>query len=101
MSVPMPYLETTDPAYGERAATSFSINEVAPGTLQLRGPCPRCGDHIEVPVVSRVYRANRRTVGSVDVPVDCTCKEGVHPGQPEGASGCGAYWNLQLHSGAQ
>jgi len=97
MTDPLPYLETTDPAYGEQAASSFAVEEVTPGALRVCGPCPRCGDPIEVPVVTRVYRGRRRAAGeTMSVPIDCTCEGHDHPGRPDGRAGCGAYWNLTL-----
>jgi hypothetical protein len=105
---PLPYREVTDPSYGELTARSFSVEEVAPGVLNLFGPCPRCGDQIEVPVVDRVYRSGTRhgpvagTSASTDgyVPVNCTCEDTPHPGRPEGRVGCGAYWTLTVRGGS-
>jgi hypothetical protein len=94
------YQEITDPSYAS-VASAFEIEEHQLGTLSLRGPCPRCGTVIEIPVVSQVVRRIRRptrepAVVVADVePVICTCDE-PHEGRPEGRVGCGAYWNFTL-----
>jgi hypothetical protein len=103
----LPYLETTDDAYGRQAAESFTVEEPAPGTLVLRGPCPRCETLIEIPVVSGLFRLSRSIRSPLRrkaqnapetshvEPMMCTCQDG-HPGRPEGYSGCGAYWTLTI-----
>jgi hypothetical protein len=95
----IPYLEATDPSFAEQAARSFSVEEVVPGVLRLIGPCPRCSDRIEVPVVARVYRGAKNL--PTTVPVQCTCDVDAHPGRPEGRVGCGAYWNLTVSGDAR
>jgi hypothetical protein len=100
---PMPYREVTEDRYAE-SAQNFTIEEPRPGTLVLRGPCPRCEAIIDIPVVSGIFRSSRLlgsrgphnspATGQIE-PMMCTCEDD-HPGRPEGAFGCGAYWTLVL-----
>jgi hypothetical protein len=98
---PLPYQERTDAQYATTAAGNFEIEEYKVGVLTLRGPCPRCGAMIEIPVVNRVVRAVGQVAAasprqaSDGEPVICTCEE-PHDGRPEGQVGCGAYWNFIL-----
>lgn len=96
------YDEVTDPRYAEKAA-SFTLTQI-PGGFVLNGPCPRCEDPMEYPHVDEVYRNIRRRSGrpapgshSTKLPMICTCSD-EHTGQPPGAYGCGAYWNLTLEA---
>ena len=102
---PLPYREVTDETYARLAAEKFTVEELRPGTLVLRGPCPRCNAIIEVPVVSSIFRSSRlpgsrrlhsnsAATGRVE-PMMCTCAD-EHPNRPHGAYGCGAYWTLLL-----
>jgi hypothetical protein len=106
MSSPQPYLEITEDSYSAFAATHFQVEEPAPGTLVLRGPCPRCRAVTEAPVVDSIFRSTRgvrfwrRPTGPAGVashvePMMCDCAED-HPNRPDGFSGCGAYWNLTI-----
>lgn len=92
---PLPYLEVTDEAYATAAAQTFSVVEVEPGTLALRGPCPRCNAVIEIPHVDNVVRSALPSGGAPEggEPMICTC-DGLHPNRPDGLYGCGAYWTL-------
>jgi hypothetical protein len=97
----LPYQEITGAQYATTAAGNFEIEEYKIGILTLRGPCPRCGAMIEIPVVDRVVRgvsqvaAASPSEASDGEPVICTCEE-PHDGRPEGQVGCGAYWNFIL-----
>lgn len=110
----LPFRETKDPAFGERAAESFTVSLVANGTLALVGCCPRCHGSMELVTVDDVYLAHRLNIfrrifrgdrsGSLptvestrEVPMICLCTS-AHPGRPEGRKGCGAYWVLTLVS---
>ena len=113
MSRTLPYREMTDTTYSERVADSFAVEEPEPGTLILRGPCPRCGAIIDIPVVDGIFRlAMRSTTGisraawgwkrkpaegpsSHVEPMICTCED-PHPGRPDDDIGCGAYWTLTV-----
>jgi hypothetical protein len=107
----LPYVETTEDAYGEEAAKSFSVIELPHDTLLLRGPCPRCHATIEVPVVSTIFKSPRSlldrlrphppkavTTGKDHTePMMCICTS-EHPDRPGGRAGCGAYWTLTITS---
>lgn len=109
---PLPYVEISDDTYSESAAKNFTVTEAAPGTLVLRGPCPRCAAIIETPVVSSIFRSSRsladwlprrapEIAGSDWVePMMCTCED-EHPGRPQGRTGCGAHWTLTISTAAQ
>ena len=98
----VPYQEVTDPRFAAEAAASFVVEDHGDGVQLLRGPCPRCRIHIDVPVVPEIVRTYRPEAdvgggmpdGTVE-PVICTCTE-PHDGRPEGRVGCGAYWNFIL-----
>jgi hypothetical protein len=100
---PLPYREMTDETYPHLAAQRFTVEEPKPGTLVLRGPCPRCNAIIDVPIVSSIFRSSRllgserrhrnRSATSHVEPMMCTCDD-EHPNRPDGAYGCGAYWTL-------
>ena len=109
----LPYCETTDETYSELVAGSFAVEEPEPGTLILRGPCPRCGTLIDIAVVSGIFRHvagdmlgtpraawgwRRQPAALPDPyvePMICTCED-PHPDRPEGRVGCGAYWTLTI-----
>ncbi|MEU1787244.1 hypothetical protein AB0H03_12660 [Streptomyces sparsogenes] len=100
----LPYAEVTEDSYAERAAADFTLTEVGPGTAELRGPCPRCGTVIHVPVVSSTYKSFRLSRGARRSspppgerlePVICTCADD-HPGRPADKVGCGAFWLLRI-----
>lgn len=99
----MPYEETTDDDYGVRAARSFSATTVQPGTVELSGPCPRCGAVIHAPVVTDIYKSFRLRGRSAPAPAEriepliCTCDHD-HPGRPDDRVGCGAYWLLRFEA---
>ncbi|MGS2644482.1 hypothetical protein [Streptosporangium sp. LJ11] len=104
---PLPYKEITDEAYARLAADSFTVEEPYPGTLILRGPCPRCRAPIEIPLVSGIVRSSRSArdrlrrrprppaASETVEPMMCTCEDD-HPARPEGRYGCGAYWTLTI-----
>jgi hypothetical protein len=100
---PLEYAEVTDEVYAAQI-TRFEP-QAAHGGTYLRGPCPRCGDSMEFPVVESVFRSIRPpsasaqpTVDSPVVPMMCTCLV-AHPGAPQGLPGCGAYWNIRIETG--
>jgi hypothetical protein len=108
---PLPYLEITDETYAQLAAQTFIVEKPHPNTLLLRGPCPRCRDLVEVPVVTRVFRASRtlrdalhwggkreQSANHIE-PIICTC-EHTHPDRPDGRFGCGAYWTFIIPAGS-
>ncbi|MEU7802507.1 hypothetical protein AB0B10_24925 [Micromonospora arborensis] len=109
---PLPYRETTDESYATAAAQNFTIEQIRPGTMVLRGPCPRCSTIIDIPVVDSVLRLSLKkrnaALRSQDPaptrhrvePMICTCKD-PHPDRPTGANGCGAYWTLTLVTGQE
>jgi hypothetical protein len=99
----LPYRETTDAAYADTAAATFTASTPAAGVLMLTGPCPRCATVIQIPVVDGVYkglRLRRREPAPTSPtprvePMICTCEE-PHEGRPADRIGCGAYWLLEL-----
>jgi hypothetical protein len=106
----MPYAETTDDAYAEFAMRHFTVEEIEPGTLVLRGRCPRCRAVTESPVVDAIFRSTRglrfwrRASPPVAAaphvePMMCDCGED-HPDRPDGLAGCGAYWTLTITEAA-
>jgi hypothetical protein len=109
----LPYAETTEDAYGEETAKSFSIIELPHGGLLLCGPCPRCHATIEVPVVSTIFKSPRSLLDKLrphsstalttgrdhTEPMMCICTD-EHPDRPEGRAGCGAYWTLTIMASA-
>lgn len=92
---PIEFVVQTDDAFAQTAARSFSVVVMRSHT-SLRGPCPRCGDPMDYPIVSQVLRREERegTAGR-HVSMICTCVVS-HRGTPEDDEGCGAYWNLEL-----
>lgn len=103
---PLAYEETTAPHYSTQAAATFEIRRLGHGMLLLSGPCPRCSEDMEMPVVDTVVRVLGRGVGRLlarqpqtqEIPVICTC-ETDHPGRPAEHEGCGAYWLLVIPAG--
>ena len=102
----LPYAEISDVSYAEEAARRFVVDELEPGTLILRGPCPRCRAAIDLPAVEAIFRSPRvagswlRRSAPADrnthvEPMMCTC-DADHAGRPEGLAGCGAYWTLTI-----
>jgi hypothetical protein len=102
----MPYKEVTKPRYAEFAAQEFQVEGHGPGTLVLRGPCPRCGTTMESQVVDVIFRSSRairfwRQNSALpdqkrhEEPMMCLCED-PHPDRPEGREGCGAYWKLTI-----
>jgi hypothetical protein len=102
-SGPLPYLEITQDGYAEQAARTFSIEEAEPGDYVLRGPCPRCGAVVDIPVVAGIFDGSRSLAhrpqpgdgGKFTEPVICTCEDD-HPNRPPERFGCGAYWNFVI-----
>jgi hypothetical protein len=97
----LPYLVITDERYNAHVARTFTVAEPAPGTVVLRGPCPRCEAIIDIPLVDTVFRRSRQHGPGHDPgrsrvePMLCTCED-EHPNRPTGRKGCGAYWKLIL-----
>jgi hypothetical protein len=81
------YLETTDLVNVEQTAASFSVDEVTRGALRLRGPCPRCGDAIEVPVGRPDGRGAHCTLHSAN-----RGDQVEQPGGHTARHGFAAYW---------
>jgi hypothetical protein len=106
----LPYVESTEPAYGQIAAENFTVEHVRKGVLLLRGSCPRCGAAMEVPLVGAVFDGMRSILGrrrstttapnEYVEPLVCTCED-EHPNRPEGRTGCGAYWTVLLTTEAK
>ncbi|MET8197967.1 hypothetical protein [Micromonospora taraxaci] len=103
----LPYQEVTDRSYAAFAAENFTVEEPEPGTLVLRGPCPRCRSIIDIPLVHAIVRSSRflgtaraKTQHQADEayvePVICTCED-THATRPDGRYGCGAYWTMIVH----
>jgi hypothetical protein len=59
----------------------------------LQGPCPRCGHEISKAIPEDVWIAEDLRAGPVTLVVACNCSH-VHPGRPEGRTGCGLYGGL-------
>ncbi len=101
--MPDPYAEVTEEKYATVAAALFSVTRHPLGTLLLSGPCPRCSVTIAVPVVTSIFKSGGTNVSEDESSLTtkryetivCNCEE-VHPGRPEGLSGCGAYWQLEI-----
>lgn len=102
----LPYLETTEDRYAEEAARTFSVVEAGPGDFVLRGPCPRCGTIVDIPVVDEFFRGSLTLAhapqsaagGDFVEPVICTCDDD-HPNRPGERFGCGAYWTFIITGG--
>jgi hypothetical protein len=104
---PLPYTEICEDTFSEKAARTFTATEVSRGTLVLRGPCPRCTDAIDIPLVNSIFKSSRAfgwlgggppkaaEAASYTEPMMCTCQND-HPNRPDGRSGCGAYWVLTI-----
>lgn len=102
---PIQYREVTSDTFA--AGVSLFTALPIPGGVSLTGPCPRCGHAMEslhltkvflsTPSPSSVASQPRPPTGDVSAPVNmaCTCSV-LHTGCPEGANGCGAYWNVML-----
>jgi hypothetical protein len=94
----LPYEIGTDPRYSEAV---FRPTSARLSVLVLQGECPRCAALIDIPVLDPVLGGNRTASpgapSSEDgaVPLLCTCRE-PHPGRPDEAVGCGAYWSMVL-----
>lgn len=104
----MHYRETTDPAFGQKAAGIFVASREEDGTISLVGTCPRCGGSMGVIIPEEMFLANRATrLQPADeatphaesdervIPMICRCSA-THPGRPKERKGCGAYWNLTV-----
>jgi hypothetical protein len=96
----LPYEVITDPRY---SAAVFRLASASLSVLVLRGTCPRCAVLIDIPVLDPVLGGNRTMSPGMPssededdaAPLLCTCRE-AHPGRPDEAIGCGAYWNAVL-----
>jgi hypothetical protein len=96
---PVPFDEVTDDAYAVAFLHGVDAVENRRG-VELRGRCPRCGDPMDFPVVTEVFRSTVAPGGAAagvtdETTVLCTCQE-IHPARPAGETGCGAYWNIRL-----
>ena len=104
----MHYQETTDPAFGQKAAGMFVASREDDGTISLVGTCPRCGGSMGVIIPEEMFLANRTSrpqrpdgvTSQADgdeqvIPMICRCPA-THPGRPKERQGCGAYWNLTV-----
>lgn len=99
---PLPYEEISLPEFAERAAQSFTVERQRPGTLVLRGVCPRCSAPMEFITVDHLIEGTlgpRHRRRHETAPADhtellyCVCDD-QHPQRPTGRKGCGAYWTL-------
>ncbi|MDX3583385.1 MULTISPECIES: hypothetical protein [Streptomyces] len=100
----LPYQETSERHY---EAAPFTVETVDLHLLMLRGQCPRCGAEIEIPVIDTMLSGSRTSLPfhAAQVPAErrweavlCT-SPAYHPGRPEGAVGCGAYWMVEIPAG--
>lgn len=96
----VPYQEITEPAFAEKAAATFTIENYGIGMDLLQGPCPRCLAVISIPMFREIVKGSEggaSASGSGDEsagePMICTCDE-EHVGRPAHRRGCGAFWNL-------
>jgi hypothetical protein len=100
---PEPYDETTAENYASDFVTSITTTTPIRRGVLLRGRCPRCGDTMDFPIITKIFQRYTRAGdvasggGSEERPVLCTCSV-AHPGRPDGDEGCGAYWNVTLSS---
>ncbi|MGW0854716.1 hypothetical protein [Streptomyces sp. NPDC002690] len=97
---PVPYQEITEPFYATEVAQNHTLEEAYGDDYVLICTCPRCGAALDVELFEPVYKAAAagappNTTGGNALPVSCVCA-GEHVGRPEGRSGCGAYWPLEL-----
>jgi hypothetical protein len=100
----LPYEAITDRSFSD---AEFTISPAGLSVLVLSGRCPRCTAQIEIPVLDPLLGGSRAGPGErgIDwmqadaeadlVPVLCTCLD-PHPGRPDGAIGCGAYWDFHF-----
>lgn len=90
-----PWVEESTDAYGEQAAKTIRYRPepaTDPTDLIFEGPCPRCQHTFVYKWPLEVVRGLGDETGDV-VTVSCQCPV-LHPGRPEKADGCGAYWNV-------
>lgn len=96
---PIRYAVVTADTYGDTFAGSCSPPVETRRGILLVGTCPRCGDQMQFPFVTEVFKAPAGPApvpaASPDTPMLCTCR-GTHPARPEGEEGCGAFWNIRL-----
>jgi len=68
--------------------------------LNLAGPCPVCahdtGQEVDQEFTALAAGAQRRQLA---VSMACACSQ-PHPGQPDGADGCGRHWSCTTTTGA-
>jgi hypothetical protein len=85
--------QTTTP--WDQFAGTCELVEVPRGFI-ASGTCPRCGDLMSFPYVTKVFRNVGAPGGTGDlVRMLCTCEQD-HPGKPDGECGYGAFWNVRL-----
>ncbi|WP_329285590.1 hypothetical protein [Streptomyces sp. NBC_00691] len=99
---PVPYQEITEPYYAVEVARTHSLDQAYGDDYVLICTCPRCGAALDIELFDPVYKAastsappNPNPTGAREVPVSCVCRS-EHDGRPEGRTGCGAYWPLEL-----
>ncbi|MEV7324586.1 hypothetical protein [Streptomyces sp. NPDC093970] len=97
---PVPYQEITETYYAAEVAGNHTLEQAYDDDYVLICTCPRCGAALDVELFEPVYKAAsaaapQSSTGRHELPVSCVC-EGEHAGRPEGRSGCGAYWPLEL-----
>lgn len=98
----------TDKAYDLLTDGQLRVDVIPAGDIRVivaRGPCPRCGDDVAftmetsaaVPVpIGPLGKGGETTFDQYEtIDVACRC-EGVHPGRPAGATGCGIAFRVEI-----
>jgi hypothetical protein len=88
---------------GELAASAREDARTGVLTVVASGPCPRCGDHLDLTAQLSAVADTVTTLGDKKVtaerwvrfPVTCGCGR-VHGQAPDGATGCNATFALEL-----
>ncbi|MFE2943779.1 hypothetical protein ACFXKG_32710 [Streptomyces sp. NPDC059255] len=105
--LPLDYETTTEPRYAQEVAQNHDLQHVKGDDYVIVYTCPRCGAAQEDPLFEPGFRAARAAnapagarpaaaaSANVLLPMSCHCM-GTHDARPEGRSGCGAYWTVEL-----
>ncbi|MBP0932457.1 hypothetical protein J0X20_02205 [Streptomyces sp. KCTC 0041BP] len=105
--LPLPYEETTDPHYAQEVVRNHALQQVKKDDYVIVFTCPRCGAAQEDPLFEPGFRS-LRTAGApaagvaaasstnTVLPMSCRCRGDIHAGCPDGRSGCGAYWTVEM-----
>lgn len=97
----VPYEVVSAPAFAKLAAESFAVDRLPDGVLVLTGTCPRCrrpmtyAERPRSPSVRSASESDPASATPETFTVICTA-DGPYPGQPPGATGCGAYWYVTV-----